>query len=153
MGEMGEWIQYVPELNGNRDMKDPITVEILPMTVRDARRMSRGIVAKRVKGGGFRTNQAEISEQLFLSHVRNIKNLTDEKWKAITTADELLDSHFIGLTDEIEEAINDISILDEGDVKNFKLRSDGYLERIHGTAKSAPNSSREPVTAEGITEE
>lgn len=149
---MSRWITYIPECNGNREDRDPITVEILPLTVREARNQSRGIAAKRVKGGGFKTNQAEISERTFLSHVRNIQNLTEEG-KPITTAEELLDTYCIELTNEIEEAMSDISMLDEGDIKNFKSRSDGFLERIHGTAKTVPINRKEPETAGETTGE
>ena len=145
-----DWIKYVPECEGNREEKNPITVEILPLTVREARRQSREIVAKRVKGGGFKTNQGEISERTFLSHVRNITNLSEEG-KPIISAEGILDSYCIDLVNEIEEAIGDVSILNEGDVKNFELRSDGYLERTHGTAKNAQTKEERPGTATGNT--
>jgi len=147
-----DWITFVPDFEGNREEKNPVTVEILPLTVRDARRQSRGIVAKRVKGGGFTTNQAEIGERMFLSHVKNITNLS-ENGKPINTAEKLLDSHCIELVNEIEEAINDVSILNEGDIKNFKSRSDGYLERAHGTATNAPKKEGSTVTATANTGE
>lgn len=149
-GIMGEWITYIPEWDGNRDTKNPVTVEILPLTVRETKRISKNIEARRVKGGGFKTNQADISERTFLSHLRNITHLK-ENGKPITNAEELLDSYFIDLANEIEEAISDISILDEGDIKNFESRSDGFLERKHGTATTARKKEKKPGTAEETT--
>ena len=149
---MSEWITYLPEWDGNRNKKNPVSVEILPLTVRDTKRISKELTAKRVKGGGFKTNQAEVSERTFLSHVRNIKNL-EEYGRSITTAEELLDTHYIDISNEIEEAINDISILDEGDIKNFESRSDGYLDRNPGTANNAAKNSSGQGTAEENTGE
>ena len=40
--------------------------------------------------------------------------------KQITTIEELLDTTLIGLANEIEAAIDDMSVLDEGDIKNFR---------------------------------
>ena len=144
-----DWVTYVPAFDNNREEKDPVTVEILPLTVRDSRRQTGGVVAKRVKGGGIKTNTSEISDRLFFSHVRNITNLT-ENGKSIITAEDLHGSHCIELYNEIEEAINNISILDEGDLKNFKSRSDGFLEKTHGTAMNVTRNDRETETATGI---
>jgi len=144
MDDMSEWITYVPEYEGNRDKPEDkrITVEILPLTVREVRRISSGVTAKRAKGGGFRTNQAEISLKTFENHARNIRNLSYEG-KLITTVDELLDTTYIELADEIEAAISDISVLNEGDIKNFKSQSGGSSGKIPGTATNATPKNNE----------
>ena len=136
-----DWITYVPEFDGNRDRQEDkqITVEILPLTVREARRLSGGITAKRAKGGGFRTNQAEQSLKTLENHIRNIKNL-DYRGETVTSVDDLLDTTYIELADEIEAAINDTSQLDEGDVKNFKSQSGGPQRKTIGTATTAQKS-------------
>lgn len=135
-----DWITYVPEFDGNRDRLEEkqITVEILPLTVRESRRISSGITAKRAKGG-FKTNQAELSLKTLENHVRNIKNL-NYNGTPIKTVEELMDTTLIGLADEIEAAISDASQLDEGDLKNFRSQSDGSRERINGTAESVPKN-------------
>jgi hypothetical protein len=147
------WVTYMPEFDGNRDDPEPITVEILPMTVREAKTNASKITAERVKGfrNRIRTNQAEISTETFRRHVRNVRNLTFNG-TAVTTADELLDTNLVELVSEIEDVINDFSILNEGDVKNFRSQSAGSRERTPGTATTAPTSADAPVTAEGTTE-
>jgi hypothetical protein len=148
---MDGWVTYIPEFEGNREEANPITVEIKPLTVREARKAAGNITAKRAKGGAFRTNQAEQSLATFRNHVRNIKNLK-YNGQSITTPDELLDTPLNQLADEIDAAISDASILDEGDVKNFELQSDGYFVRKkHGTAESAPKNNSERETAAAST--
>jgi len=137
-----DWITYVPEFDGNRDRlpEEQITVEIKPLTVREAKRISSGVTAKRVKGGGFTTNQGEISERTLMNHARNIRNLKFNG-KQITTIADLFDTNYIELSDEIDAAISDISYLDKGDIKNFRSQSGGEPVREPGTATNAPNSS------------
>jgi len=141
---MDEWITYVPEYDGNRDRPEghQITVDIKPLTVREARRITGGITAKRAKGGGFRTNQSELSLQTLQNHARNIRNLSFGG-KPVTTVDELLDTTYVGLSDEIEAAISEVSILSEGDVKNFRSQSAGSPVKPGGTATNAATSSKD----------
>ena len=136
-----DWITYVPEYDGNRDRPEDtrITVEILPLTVLEARRISSGVTAKRAKGGGFKTNQAEISLGTFKNHTRNIRNLSFNG-KQVTTVEELLDTTYIELANEIEAAISDVSQLNEGDVKNFRSQSGGSPVKNPGTATTAMTS-------------
>ena len=136
------WVTYVPEYDGNRDDTDPVTVEVKPLTVREARNAMKNLSAERVKGfrNRFKTNQAEVSEKTFVRHVRNITNLR-MNGKPVTTAEELLDTELIDLVDEIEAAISDISILSGGEVKNFRPQSGGSADRADGTATSAPTNS------------
>jgi len=149
-----DWITYVPEYDGNRDRPEDkrITVEILPLTVREVRRISGGITAKRAKGGGFKTNQGEISLKTFENHARDIRNL-DYEGKQITTVEELLDTTYIELADEIEAAISDVSILNEGDIKNFRSQSGGSPVKNPGTATNAMTGVKKHVTAEENTGE
>ena len=132
-----EWITYIPDFNNNREetAEKQITVEILPLTVRESRRVAGAITAKRVKGGSFKTNQSELSLKVLGSHIRNIKNLR-HKDKEVTTFDDLLDTPFVELGDELEAAMQNSSILDEGSAKNLKSQSSGALEKIQvlGTA-------------------
>ena len=145
-------ITYVPEFDGNRDDKDPITVEIRPQTVREAQQRSGSISARRVKGGGFQTSAVKINQETFKAHVQNIKNLSFNG-TPVTTAEELLNTPLHDFVDELNEAISDISMLNEGDVKNFKSRSDGYLDRKPGTANDAAKNSSGQGTAMGSTGE
>ncbi|OPL13712.1 MAG: hypothetical protein AVO39_10260 [delta proteobacterium MLS_D] len=133
-----DWITYVPEYDGNRLENDPVTVEIKALTVGEQRAMSKGVIAKRTKGGGFQTNAAENNMRLVRSHVRNIRNLR-VNGADITTIEELEDTPLTELLGEIEEAVTDISVLNEGDIKNFKPQSDGSAGRTSGTAATVTN--------------
>ena len=135
-----EWITYIPDYDGYREepTEKQISVEILPFTVRESKRLAGSVTAKRVKGGSFKTNQSELSMKSLNAHLRNIKNL---KWdgKDITTPDELLDTPFVELADELEAAMQNASTLDEGNVKNLRSQSLGALRKTEtpGTAGSA----------------
>jgi len=118
------WTTYVPEFDGNRDDDEPVTVEIRPMTVREAQRRSGRVTARRAKSGGFQTNAVEVTQDIFKACIRNITNLR-VGGKPVTTADELLETNLHGLVDELNEAITNVSMLNEGDVKNFKSQSGG----------------------------
>ncbi len=120
---VGDWVEYVPEFDDNREDREPITLEIKPMSVREVQRQSGNVRAK-PGHGGIRTNAVEIRQETFLSHVRNVKNLK-VGGKMIETAEDLLETGLNALVGEIEDAITNISRLSEGDVKNFKSRSAG----------------------------
>jgi hypothetical protein len=145
------WVIYIPEFDGNREDANPITVEISPLTVREAKKNAGGVTARRAKGGGFQTNQSDIQIATFGKHARNIKNLTFNG-KPITTVEELLETPLNELSAEIEAAISDISILDEGDAKNYERQSDGSYRRVVGTAPTAATNSDAPGTAGAHTE-
>ena len=136
------WVEYIPEFDGNREdfenglTDEPITLEIKPMTVREAQRQSGDVRARPGQGGSIRTNVVEVQQKRFLSHVRNVKNLKSGG-KPVTTAEELLDTGLSALVGEIEAAITDISRLSEGDIKNCRLRSTGTHEASGGTATDA----------------
>jgi hypothetical protein len=137
-----DWITYVPEYDGNRREEDPITVEIKALTVAESRAVSKGVIATRTKGGGFQTNAAENNMRLIRSHVRNIRNLR-VNGVDITTIEELEDTVLTELLGEIEEAVTDISVLSEGDVKNFKSQSGGTAGKTSGTAQTVPKTDSE----------
>jgi len=145
------WVIYVPEFDGNRDEQEPITVEIKALMVKEAQQRTGKVTAKRVRGGGFQTDTAKITQKQFTAHVKNITNLT-VNGTPVTTGEELLNTPLHELVDEINEAISDISMLNEGDIKNFGRRSDGFLERVHGTATNVTNNVSETGTAVENTE-
>ena len=147
-----DWVTYVPDYEGNRNEKDPITVEIKPLTVREAQRRAKNVTARRVKGGGIQSDTIEINQKTFVSHVRNIQNLS-ANGQPITAAEELLDTPLNTLVAEIDEAMTELSTLNEGDVKNYERRPDGYLERKPGTATSAMTSDEPRGTVQEHTGE
>lgn len=120
---VGDWVEFVPEFDDNREDDEPITVEIKPMSVREVQRQAGNVRAK-PGHGGIRTNAAKIRQETFAGHVRNVRNLR-VGGHDITTAEDLLETGLNALVAEIEDAITDISKLSEGDVKNFARRSAG----------------------------
>ena len=120
-----DWVTYVPEYDGNRQDENPVTVEIKPLTVRETRNVAKTVAARRGKGGGIMTDSAEKNTQIIRTHARNIRNLT-VAGTPITTIEELEETKLTALYAEIEEALNDISVLTEGDIKNFRTQSDGH---------------------------
>lgn len=147
-----DWVTYVPECDGNRNEKDPITVEIRPLTVREAQRRAKNVIARRAKGGGIQSDTIDINQKTFVAHVRNIQNLS-ANGQPITTADELLDTPLNTLVAEIDEAMTEISTLNEGDIKKYERRPDGYLERKPGTATNATTGDKIRETATELTGE
>jgi len=143
------WITYVPEFDGNRLDDDPITVDIKPLTVREAQKTGGNVTAKRVKGG-FRTDAADINLRTFVSHVRNIRNLSING-KVVTRPEELLETGLHELVGEIQEALTDASMLSEGDVKNLPSPSGGSNGKPAGTANPAPPASSGSGTAAAST--
>ena len=126
-----DYIIYIPEADGNREVAEDkqISAEILSLTVREQRRVAGSVTAKRIKGGAFKTNQADLSLKQLDSHVRNICNLT-WRGKAVTTIEDLLDTPYVELADEFEAAMQSASILDEGNVKNLRSQSLGDSKKI-----------------------
>lgn len=91
---MSSWIKYVPELDGNRDDKNPVTVEILPLTVRGVRRQQKGIVVKKVKGGGIKSNQVDLSDKVFLSHKGHLVQVEDAIYHMALTIEQEMGKSF-----------------------------------------------------------
>lgn len=140
-----DWITYVPEYDGNRERPESsqTTVELLPLTVREAKSIAGAVTAKRMKGGHFKTNQAELTTSMLLKHVRNFKNLSYGS-KKVTTIEEFLELPFNNLATELENAIQDASLLTEGDVKNLRSQFYGSSVEEPGTANLATNANKMP---------
>lgn len=146
----GDWVVYVPEFADNRDDDDPVTVEIKPMSVRETQRRSGNVRAK-PGTSGVKTNAMEIRQETFLAHVRNIHGLT-VGGEQIVTAEQLLGTGLSDLVAEIEDALTNISRLDEGAEKNFARRSAGSTGTGNsGTAPNATSSGSNSGTAEAAT--
>lgn len=138
------WITYVPEFEENRLKPEDqqITVELLPLSVRESKKLATSVTAKRVKGGGFKTNQSELTLSMLRNHIRNIQNL---EWagQPVTSAEDLFETPYVDLAGELEEAISSASQLSEGEVKNLRSQSTGSPEMRDngGDATSAENNN------------
>lgn len=139
-GEADVWVTYAPKFLGNRESETPATMEIRPLSAEDTGRYQ---VTQREKFGfrGETVDDApQVTRKMFVKNVRNIKNLSMEdstgKEQAITSGEELWGMPaLLPLVQEIQAAITDFSVLDEGMVKNSVLQSDGNLNKAkNGTA-------------------
>ena len=136
--KLQDWVTYVPSWLGNREDDNPITVEIHPLTMRESSSYAEMIVS--TPRAGFRSqmkdNSVKVFRRQFIDNVRNIKNLS-LNGRPITSGEELWDSPFTDLITEIAEAMNSISTLTEGMVKNSASQPGGSLKARAGTAKTA----------------
>ena len=135
---VSEWVTYVPEWMGNREEEDPMTVEAKPVFMKESEQYAGMIVTTQRPGFRNQTtdNTVKVGKKQFLNCVRNIKGLRFNG-ADITTAKQVWeDTPFSDLINELTSAINSISVLMEGDAKNFASQSDGS-KKAAGTAKSA----------------
>lgn len=119
-----KWITYAPDCavgsKNNRDLppNEQVTVEVHPLNFGEQQRYNEMM---RLKGkpnrGGFKTNAAEINRRMFCDNVRNPKNITFEG-TAVKDPGLLYDEGSIEMINDIVEAIQDQSKLEEGEQKN-----------------------------------
>lgn len=134
-----EHIKYIPAWNGNREKKDPIVVEIHPLTRREVMSYAKMIKRKLRKGfrDDFEDNAAEIQEKQFMDNIGKVTNLKNIiTGKSVTNAEELYDAPGCSdLFSEIVNAMEDASSLMEGEEKNFAPPSAGQSKGNGGTVK------------------
>lgn len=137
--QSSEWVTYVPEWEDNREDEDPITAELRPLTMAASGSYATSIKTEQVHGfrGQTRDNSVAVSQKQFRDNCRNITNLRVDG-KEITTPQDLLGTRMVnGLVLELMGVINgDLSMLREGEAKNFASQSDGS-KKAAGTAKPA----------------
>ena len=119
-----KWRVYVPdfEIGGqnNRDLpaKEQVTVEVHALTYGE--QQSYGEMM-RLKGkpnrGGFKTNSADVNKRMFCDNVKNITNLTIDG-APLEDPLKLYEEGPPEMVNDIIEAIQSISKLEEGERKN-----------------------------------
>jgi len=135
--QISEWMTYVPAWMGNRDEEDPITVDLRPMTMKESERYAGMIVTTQRPGfrGQTQDNAVAVAKKQFMTCCQNIRGLS-VNGQTITEPKELWETPLTDLVNELTTAINSVSVLQEGDVKNFVSPSAGSKKASAGTAKA-----------------
>ena len=126
------WITYTPEIWGNRESENPVTVEVMPQSAEDMGQYR--IISQERPGfrGQMVDNSAEVTRKVFFKNVGNIKNLSING-EAITTPEALWRvPAMLPLIQEIQAAMTDISVLSEIVVKNLQSQPGGTSKKEKG---------------------
>ena len=136
-----DYVKFVPAWDDNREKEDPVVVEVHPLTRREVMSYAKLIKKKLRKGfrNEFEDNAADIQERQFLDNVGKITNLKNiMTGEPVANALDLYDAP--GLNDlfaEVITAMEDASVLMEGEEKNFAPPSAGQSTKGNGgTAKA-----------------
>lgn len=116
--EKEDWVTYMPAYGGNRDSDTPMTVEIHPLSFGETAKYTDAVHVKQRSRGHVETNTSKVTRRQVIDNVRNLLNVIGISGKAVETAAQLYDDTPSDLVKEIINAIEDISILTEGEVKN-----------------------------------
>lgn len=116
-----EWVEWVPDYDGNRDDDDPVSMELKPMTAAEYRESQRMLAQGNMK------KIMERSQKLILktvsARVRNVKNYV-VYGETIETGGQLAKSGEPQLVDQVYEALHNISTLRSGLKKKSRSPSD-----------------------------
>ncbi len=120
------FVDYVPDFEYmgvvNRDLPDAeqVVVQVHGLTYREQQRYADQLKMTG-KGGrkGYKFNTTEVNMKMFINNVGEVKNLTVEG-KAITDAKLLYEEGPPELIEDVMQAIQDLSRLEEGDIKNLR---------------------------------
>ena len=120
--ELSEWVTFAPEYMGNRDTEDPATMEIRPLSTADTMRYE-DMINPRQEGGRTRDNTTTITARMLRENVRNLHGFflegPDGEKTEIKTPEELWRAPGLQpVIAEIQRALVDVSVLQEGQVKN-----------------------------------
>jgi len=127
-----EWQDFVPSAYGIRasllDGTDPnpVTVEIRPLTAKQARTYERITVLKFRKSGEIdASNAEEVAKRIFTDNVRNVRNYSDRDGHPIESGEDLWDRGEQELVAEVNAAIKNLSELEAGRLDRLRSRSAG----------------------------
>lgn len=116
--EKEDWVTYMPAYSGNRDSDTPMTVEIHPLSFGETAKYTDAVHVKQKGRGQVETNTSKVMRRQVVENVRNPLNVIGISGKKVETSAQLHDDTPSDLVKEIINAIEDISILSEGEVKN-----------------------------------
>lgn len=123
LGTKEGWVWYIPDFvlgnHDNRKMPEEsqVQVEIHCLNRGEANKYREMTTLKGDQKKGFKSNAAQVEFKQFIDNVRGIKNVTI-KGKACTSPGQLFKEGYGKMVDDIIEAIQDMSHLMEGEVKN-----------------------------------
>lgn len=113
-----DWVTYMPAYGGNRDSDDPMTVEIHPLSFAETAKYTDAVHVKQRARGHMETNTSKVTRRQIVENVRNPQNVIGISGNRVETSAQLHDDTPSDLVKEILNAIEDISTLTEGEVKN-----------------------------------
>jgi hypothetical protein len=120
------WIAYAPDFEVNNvenrtlDPEQQVTVEVHSLSWDEQQKYGEMLTMRgKSMRKGMKTNQAIINRKMFLANVRNVKNLSIAG-KALETAEDIYGNKDVPprMIEDIIDAIQDSSHLEEGEVKN-----------------------------------
>lgn len=127
-GKLEDWIEYVPNLWGERELFDvdpdnAITMEIHHLSKADLNKYERMYMSASKRGGNTTSREQEQLKELLKNNVRNIKNVDSPyDGEPITDGGELFERGEGDLVFEVTQALISRSKLEEGMVKKLRLR-------------------------------
>lgn len=123
---IGEWEEYIPDVEGQRELfldepDEALTVEVRHLSRDDLKQYIR-IAERAKKKGVISSADQKMAAQIFEENVRNVKNmvLSDEP---VLTGKDLYDSDEMELINDITGALCARGRLDEGLAKKSRRRS------------------------------
>ncbi len=147
-----DWVDYLPEIDGNREDDDPMVLEIHPMSSEQMRAFHRRMDHKLGKAKDM-ARARKIIERLMAENVRNIRNYwvgRDE----IITGEELAKHGETKVIDEVFDAITEVSVLKEGMPGKSRSRSASSTRETkrpgNGVAQGASPTPKTPKTEIGF---
>ena len=154
-----DWIQYVPQAFGQRagyelhlegDPKgdpEPITLEVHFLSTSEYARYTNKVLMKKTKDSTVSfPNQEDVNRSILAKNVRNIRNysikdLTSGRTIKIETGEQLYDHGESEICNELLNVINDMSLLEAGDL--------GKLQRLFGGTPPGTSPSAGTATNAG----
>jgi len=118
-----EWEEYVPDVEGQRELfldepMEAVTVELRRVSKAELKRYHRA--STRASNGGTLTDaDLKLARDMFVDHVRNVKNYRIGG-VAVLDGGELYDTDDIDLIRDISTALVNRGVLDKGLAKKLK---------------------------------
>jgi len=119
-----DWTVYVPDFANNRSLppEEMVSCEVHFLNYKDAQKYRRNYTVKgKSLRKGLKFDMAEAADKIFCENVRNFKNVEIND-RVITDPEDILklaEGDLVDMIEDINEAIEDSSHLQEGDIKNF----------------------------------
>lgn len=108
-----EWHHFIPKWDNQHLEKDPISVEIHPLSQTELSKYGRMSEALKKNNENYAN---DLSKKMFVENVRNVCNLKING-NEIITGESLFDSGITQLINEVTEAMLDISKLQDDEKK------------------------------------
>jgi hypothetical protein len=125
VGSKEGFVWYTPDFtlgefdNRKAEESEQVQVEVHCLNRGESQKFRSMTTLKGNEKKGFKTNAADVEFKMFIANVRGIKNAMI-KGKPCTGPGQLYKEGYDKMVDDIIKAIDDMSHLEEGEVKNSK---------------------------------